>query len=377
MRRITNPTKTIERGRVRSARARGIASAGKALLLGGLAAASLARACIVCVPDALETVLVTELERSGAIVVATPADSRFRIKRVLRGPSTLTTGTLVDAALPMFSEERGKMGLGSVLLTRRDEKAAWVIRAPATDRHQQFFDDVLALPAADSTDVLDELNRAVFFVGHLHHQDPILARTGAAQVARLPYPALKNVRSLLDRERIHAELRKPTAVDRRALLFTLLGVCGTEEDAAYLDRLAESMWQRKNWKNLAAVLTAHMELGGAQAVDEVEERYFRDRGRTYAEIEQAILALRIHGDADDTITRERVIASFRTLFDDREPLVALILPDLIRWQDWESRERIVELAERRGAEFPDLERHANAYLTVHPGETSRRLPLEP
>ena len=58
--------------------------------------------------------------------------------------------------------------------------------------------------------------------------------------------------------------------------------------------------------------------------------------------------------------------SFQTFFDDREPLVFLIVPDLARWEDWESKEQLVAIAERRGDESMEIRREVDEYLKVCP-----------
>jgi hypothetical protein len=327
-------------------------------------------ACIVCVADPLETVLVAELEGAAQVVVAVPLgdrdENRYRIETIYRGPATLKPGDELSAALPLFSTDGGKIGTEAVLITRRDDKADWTIRAPADREHLAFFESVLSLPKPGSMDVLDELNRAVFFAGHLHDEDAILAKAGAAELTRLPYPMLKKIRTRLDPVAIRSELKNPAAADRYALFYTLLGLCGNEEDAASIRRYTETMWKSNGWRNLGALLTARLELEGAAVVDEIVTRYIADENRTLPEIEQAILALRVHGDADDTVTRQRAVAAFRIMFDEREPLVFLIAGDLTRWEDWESKERLLELVERRGKDFPELRLRVDEFLVRCP-----------
>ena len=340
------------------------------LVVAAIFAPSPSPACIVCVADPLETVLVAELEGAAQVVVAAPVGGRdaglYRIQTVYRGPSTLRAGDEIKAALPLFSTDTGKVGVGAVLVTRADDQSGWIIRAPADKHHVAFFEAVQTLPPAGSKDVLDELNRAVFFAGYLHDDDAILARAGAAELTRLPYPMLKKIRSRLDPAAIRLELRNPAAVDRYALYYTLLGICGNEEDAAAIRRISESMWKSNGWRNLGAILTARLELEGAAVVNEIETRYIADENRTLPEIEQAILALRVHGDADATITRQRTVEAFRTMFDDREPLVFLIAGDLTRWEDWESKERLLELVGRRGKDSPELRLRVDEFLVRCP-----------
>lgn len=54
------------------------------------------------------------------------------------------------------------------------------------------------------------------------------------------------------------------------------------------------------------------------------------------------------------------------MFDEREPLVFLIAGDLARWEDWESKERLLELVKRRGQDFPELRLRVDAFLVRCP-----------
>lgn len=329
-------------------------------------------ACMVCVADPMERVLVTELEKSEEVVLARPVpdsrDGRFQIVRVLKGESSITPGTEVVASLPLFSEDGGKMGPGIVLLTRRNVDSFWIIRAPASVLHQVlFFQKVLSIPPApDEAGAAHAARRTKFFLRYLHHADPLLDRAAAAEIANAPYSALKAVKEGLSHDKIRGKVDEYQAgEDQRALYYTLLGICGNEDDRALINERVDSLWRSGGSKNLAAMLTAKLELEGESAVDEIETRYFRDRSRTLPEIEAAVLALRVHGDADDAISRDRVIAAYHTFFDDREPLIFYIAADLARWEDWDSKERLVEIAEARGDDLPEIRRQVEAYLKCY------------
>lgn len=321
---------------------------------------------MVCVADPMERVLVTEVQGSEDVILARPSNggeaNRFQITKVLKSAADLQSGAEVRASLPLFSTDAGKIGRGTVLLTRRDAKSAWIIRAPANGLHQvAFFQKVLSMPPE-----LDDTPRTAFFARYLHHADPLLAKAAAAEIASAPYASLAVLKEKLEAEKIRAHLQDPAAGDRRALWYTLLGVCGDADDAAAIDKTVDAMWRSKGWKNLAALLTAKLELKGEPAVAEIEERYIRDEGRTLPEIEAAILALRVHGNADGAISRRRAIEAYRCLLDDRERLVFLIAGDLARWEDWESKERLVAIAEEHGDALPEIWREVAKYLALSP-----------
>jgi hypothetical protein len=225
---------------------------------------------MVCVADPMERVLVESLRESEGVVYGRPVAGgeagRFSVTKVLKSGEGLEAGAEVEAALPLFSSDGGKMGRGVVLLTRQGAGADWVIRAPASGLHQvSFYEKVLSMPGD-----LDEARRAVFFARYLHHADAVLARAAAAEISSAPYAALGAIGEKLDAEKIRAALEDPLAGDRRALWYTLLGVCGNEADAASIGKTVETMWAGNGWRNLAPLLTAYLELEGEGAVDEIE-----------------------------------------------------------------------------------------------------------
>tara|TARA_R110000850_G_scaffold49672_8_gene122302 strand:- start:2042 stop:3103 length:1062 start_codon:yes stop_codon:yes gene_type:complete len=341
------------------------------LVMVGLLVLQPGHACMVCVADPMEGVLVSELQRSQEIVLARPVAgggaNQYGITKVLKG-DWVDPGDQVEAGLPLFSEDGGKMGGGMVLLTRFDDYSGWVIRAPAQGLHQVlFFRKVLELLSTeDSGDESASSRRAAFFAGYLHHPDPMMARAAAAELSKVPYSEMVNLKGRLDSEKVRAELDGKAADYQRPFYYTLLGVCGDAGDAASINQMIDSMWTTNGYRMLPALLTAKLEFEGEPAVEEIEARYFRDRNRTLPEIEAAVLALRVHGNADGEISRKRVIEAYRTFFIDREPLIFYIVDDLARWEDWDSKESLVAIAEQRGDDLHEIRRKVDKYLEACP-----------
>jgi hypothetical protein len=177
-----------------------------------------AKACLVCKASPLESVLVTELEGSEEVVVGRPSESgepdRFRIDKILKGSAGLK-GIEVKATLPLFSTDAGKTGRGAVLLTRWNKDANWIIRGPAVDRyHTAFYDEVLSLSPRENGDLIDEVGRVTFFMAYLHHEDSILAKAAATEVANASYAAIKVAKRKLDPVKIREALADPAIGDR-------------------------------------------------------------------------------------------------------------------------------------------------------------------
>jgi hypothetical protein len=62
----------------------------------------------------------------------------------------------------------------------------------------------------------------------------------------------------------------------------------------------------------------------------------------YADTYSAIMALRFHGTEGGVIDREKIVKSVRHMLN-RPQLADLVIPDLARWEDWESMDDLVKL----------------------------------
>ena len=114
-------------------------------------------------------------------------------------------------------------------------------------------------------------------------------------------------------------------------------------DAAALEQRLEAAWKSGDATNLASMLAADLELRGAARMTWVEERYLRDRARSAPEIEAALLALSVHGNANGVIPRERVIQSYRVFMKEHPEIAGYVAPDLAAWQYWDAVPEYVAL----------------------------------
>ena len=111
-------------------------------------------------------------------------------------------------------------------------------------------------------------------------------------------------------------------------------------------------------------MTAHIEVHGEQAVRFIEDSYIRDRNRTLGELIAAVDALRTHGQAETTVSRDRIKASFHLLIRQRTPLAELVIEDFARWQDWSIAPKLMEIY--AGGEQPWNNALITGYLQACP-----------
>ena len=103
-------------------------------------------------------------------------------------------------------------------------------------------------------------------------------------------------------------------------------------------------------KGLDSLISCYLTIAGADGIDLIEDQFLRggvfwdpEYVHTYA----AIMAIRFQGQESKTISRERLIAALRIVLD-RPELADLVIPDLARWEDWGSMDRLVQMFKNAG-----------------------------
>src|SRR5258708_10013245 len=91
---------------------------------------------------------------------------------------------------------------------------------------------------------------------------------------------------------------------RQSVWLLLVGIAGDAKDAARLESQLDAAWQAADVTNVGSLIAADLQLRGPARVAWVDEHYLRDRKRATPEIEAALLALGVHGNASEAISRE-------------------------------------------------------------------------
>lgn len=178
--------------------------------------------------------------------------------------------------------------------------------------------------------------RIALVLPYLQHREPLAAEIAYSELASAPYTALRTARPQLAVARIREWVADPALTARQPLYLLLLGIAGNAGDAAMLERRLEAVWTARDATLLAPLIAADLELRGASRMVWVDEKYLRDPGRSTREIDAALLALSVHGQANAAIPRARVIESYRRFIQSNPPLAGLVAPDLAAWQYWDA-----------------------------------------
>ena len=81
-----------------------------------------------------------------------------------------------------------------------------------------------------------------------------------------------------------------------------------------------------------------------------------------AEIEAALLALHVHGDADQTVPRTSVIQAYRVFIRERPPMAGFVAPQLADWNYWGAAPQYAALLKSKAISDPASEFAVLSYL---------------
>ncbi len=349
-----------------------------------LLGAALAAACPFCAVES--QTLSEETEAADAVVLAkliaeAPPDSdrvegpastdpdsgmaTFEIIEVLRGQERLE-GEKELKAVYFGDADRERifliMGLGL-------DGLDWTTPLPLSPEAVDYVRQLSGVPASGA-------DRLAFFQEYFEHPEPLLAQDAYDEFARAPYA---DVQALGPRMH-HDQLVKWIAdleisPSRRRLYFTMLGVCGGNDDLPLLEAMILSdfdaiepylqplvgsgltmggpvglpMWnevvqqdERRKKLGLDALVACYLTLRGADGLELIDERFLTNPETEYTHVYSTIMAMRFHGDETNVLPRERLLASMRLLLDNPDFADQVIL-DLSRWDDWSVLDRLVEM----------------------------------
>lgn len=288
--------------------------------------------------DSMDTVVIGELvklpkksdEKEEVASRETPK-ATFQIVQVIKGGQFLLETTTIETIY--FGD--GQLGKPFLIMGVDPPKIQWSTPLQLTDRARKYIPELLALPK-------EGVVRLEFFQKHLEDEDEMLARDAYDEFAKAPYDSVIALKPKMDHARLLDWIQDgDIPASRRRLYLTMLGVCGTDKDLPMLETMLRSE-DRKAKAGLDAMIGCYLTLKGADGMPLVEELFLKNDKAEYADTYAAIMALRFHGSETDVVPKKRILEGLRYMLD-RPQLADLVIPDLARWEDWESMSKLVQL----------------------------------
>ncbi|BCH31754.1 hypothetical protein MesoLjLc_36840 [Mesorhizobium sp. L-8-10] len=375
---------------------------GIALLL---ALGSQAHACRVC----LSGITITpgqRLDSAADAVLAVPLanEGQFRVIEVIKGHAT-TDETIAQPGLsatkaeptmsldgPVLRQEPSSVSSGKPLLLVRDklseewasigaidaDHADWLRQFVATNRGGKSRPTKNWQQIASMGSYLTDAEwgeRLAVVAPYLEDTDALAAEIAYGELSRAPYAAIRTLEPRLDATKIATWIVDPRLASRLPAYTLLIGIAGGPDDANALEQRIAAARSARDATNLAAMLAADIELRGPSRIEWLEQTYFADRTRTLPEIEAALLALSVHGQADASVPRGRVVEAYRQFIRVRRPMAGFVAMELADWEAWEATADYVEIIRSKGVKDPAGEFAILHYLRQSPATTAEAASL--
>lgn len=281
-----------------------------------------------------------EMEVMDAVVIAQATENSIpnvqtgevllKIQRVLKGDQHVKAGQAVSVVYFGDVPAGRKFMLSGV----NPPEIQWSAM-PLTDESEKYVLTVTELPD-------DGLERLKYFQKFLQSKDSMLSRDSYDEFAITPYPIIQSLKPFMNREELISWISEPEMpADRKRLYYTMLGVCGTPEDADLLKEMITST-QASSRAGLDALVACYLILAGEEGLPLIDELFLGNAQSPYADTYSAIMSLRFHGTEADRIPRSELVKSLHLVLE-RKDLADLVIPDLARWGDWSQIDRLVKL----------------------------------
>ncbi|MCP4194211.1 MAG: hypothetical protein GY768_26675 [Planctomycetaceae bacterium] len=193
--------------------------------------------------------------------------------------------------------------------------------------------------------------RLLFFLPYLESDDSLVANDAYNEFARASFTETAELRNDLSPDWVVQQIRDGNvSVRRRRLYWTLLSICGTQNDIGLFDELLERHRVDDTFRiGLDAAIACVVSLGEEAALQRIERQYLGNPDAEYGERYAAIMAVRAHDAQWEQFSRLRLAQALRHVLVTPE-LADLVIPDLVKWQDWSVIPRLVELFENANEE---------------------------
>jgi hypothetical protein len=300
-----------------------------------------------------------------------PGSTTFRIVEVTRTPfKSLDKGKEIT----IERYRAAKKGDLSVLLGSRTKGELIEWGAPL-DVTEAVYRYIVEAPSPEATPE----KRLGYFVKFLEYGDPLIANDAYAEFANAPYKDIVPLANQFPRENLRKWIANPeTSATRLGLYGLMLGLCGTDEDVALMEKKIVDVTEEYRL-GIDGVMGGYLLLAGEKGLETIEKTKLLDRkvvfGETYAAM-QALRFLWTYGNG--RISAERLRASMRLLLD-RPDVADLVITDLARWKDWSIQPRLMEIYGTEEYNVPSIKRAVIRFMIastkdVPSGGAARKMP---
>ena len=295
-----------------------------------LAELSPVRACTICIgmPERSDADYVTE---GHCVVLAREDPDRpfaFAPVEVVKGQFC---GREIDLLIDSLTRRRLRADQHQhVVLVQEKKSGVWRSLGIASKEFEGLLRQMLVRASIWETEE-NRSSRVDFFLPLFGHPDPQIYQLAYLEISRAPYRVIRRLGRITPRERYAERLENSTYLQWRPLAILLLAQSQSDRDKQYIRDSLQSAQRLKLSTNLAAWASAAIEIDGREAVDNLEEEYFRRASRSHEEIREVFKAFSLHGAEDTHQLRDRIVAAYQILLDTHPAMGELVTRDMHIW----------------------------------------------
>jgi hypothetical protein len=325
------------------------------MAVAGLIVASIEplHACMICIPVPEKTVADYLIESDTAVLAREDQERPFFYETV-----EVLKGADDGAPIDLFLDSTTRSMLASapgraVVLVHGGAGREWRSLGYADADYEEVVRHIVDHAAGWQT--ADHPDRLEYFAGLLGHGNRTIAELAYLEVGRAPYSKIKALSDRVRPEQIRRYLTDMAYYDWRPLAILMLADTGNDQDRQHISRSFDLAEAYQILGNLAAWATAYIEIEGADAIDRIEDKYFREPDRTKAELTEITKALSVHGSDGHVELRDRIVDAYAVLLENDPSMVGYVARDLAAWQHWRLTEQIRAIAaDRAGLDHQTL-----------------------
>lgn len=296
--------------------------------------AAMALACPICVPS--QGGANSPLEQmigAGALVLADPQDApqQLLVRATLKG--RVAPGSVVEIAavdMPRAPFEAGK----SVILARHPLLSAWQPLGVISRERSSWLRELLTLKPASELTAEEWPSRVRLFADDLFSHDAFVSGVAANQIARAPYAAMRTLRGGLDGAKLVTAANRIENIPHLPLLILLMGVAGDEPSRAFITQRARTAGTLANANELAALLTAQIELDGEGALATRGKQMLLEASPRPSDMSAAVMALGVFAGVFGEARRGEIVSLYRDGMAARPEIAGFVARAMEDWRDW-------------------------------------------
>ena len=301
---------------------------------------SVTLACSICMPIPTLTLADRILQATDVVLARSDPADPFSLRTVeqLRGhQAELPAGLFVDS----WMRRALSVSTSSAALVVHDEdRDAWTVVCVADESTQQLIKRILARASEWQSPEADA-ERCRFFASLLDHPQRRIREAAYLEIARAPYPVIRELAAKVDMDSIQPMLERPEYADWRPLGILLLALQKTVVTNETVRQRCNQLAKLNSSVNLAAWLTALIEIDGHKGIEWIENEYLLVPSRTSEEVVAVQRALALHGQFGQASIQSSVREALRIgLVEDQyslaeltkrlDPQIEGVLSDFIR-----------------------------------------------